>query len=136
LYVIVIYVRCGQGGLPAPVRTHWIGLDWMQVGFGRPGQIVLDWDQPPLPREAQTPNFLAHICYGQMAGWIKIPLDMEVGLGPGDFVLDRDPAPPPHKGTRAPSSIFSPCPLWQNGCMDQDGTCHGRGSWSRPHCTR
>ena len=25
---------------------------------------------------------------------IKMPLDMEVGLGPGDFVLDGEPAPP------------------------------------------
>jgi len=22
-------LRCGQRGLPAPVRTHWIGLDWI-----------------------------------------------------------------------------------------------------------
>ena len=29
--MIVIYVRCGHKGLPAPVRTHWIGLDW--IGF-------------------------------------------------------------------------------------------------------
>jgi len=27
---------------------------------------------------------------------------MEVGLSPGDFVLDGDPAPSPHKGGRAP----------------------------------
>jgi len=27
-----------------------------------------------------------------------MPLDMEVGLGPGDFVLDGDPAPLPKKG--------------------------------------
>jgi len=27
LYVIVIYVRCGQRGLAARVRTHWTGLD-------------------------------------------------------------------------------------------------------------
>ena len=33
-----------------------------------------------------------------MAGWIKMPLGMEVGLGPGDFVLGGDPAPPPQKG--------------------------------------
>ena len=32
-----------------------------------------------------------------MAGWIKMSLDMEVGLGRGDFVLDGDPAPPPQK---------------------------------------
>ena len=29
-------------------------------------------------------------------------LGMEVGLAPGDFVLDGDPAPPPQKGGRVP----------------------------------
>ena len=29
-----------------------------------------------------------------MTGWIKMALGMEVGLGPGDFVCDGDPAPP------------------------------------------
>ena len=33
-----------------------------------------------------------------MAAWIKMPLGMEVGLDPGDFVLDGDPAPPRQKG--------------------------------------
>ena len=33
-----------------------------------------------------------------MAAWIKMSLGMELGLGPGDFVLDRDPAPPSQKG--------------------------------------
>ena len=32
---------------------------------------------------------------GQTVGWIKMSLGMEVGLGPGDIVLDGDPAPPP-----------------------------------------
>jgi len=35
---------------------------------------------------------------GQTVGWIKMPLGnfgMEVGLGPGDVVLDGDPAPRP-----------------------------------------
>jgi len=31
---------------------------------------------------------------GQMAGWIKMPLDMEIGLGQGHIVLDGDPALP------------------------------------------
>ena len=31
-----------------------------------------------------------------------MPLGMEVGLGPGDFVLDRDPAPLPKKGAELP----------------------------------
>ena len=29
-----------------------------------------------------------HICCGQMAAWINMPLGMEVSLGPGHFVLD------------------------------------------------
>ena len=29
-----------------------------------------------------------------MAVWIKMPIGTEAGLGPGDFVLDGDPAPP------------------------------------------
>ena len=36
-----------------------------------------------------------------MAAWIKMPLGMEVGLGPGDFVLDGTPLPSTKRG-RAP----------------------------------
>jgi len=43
-----------------------------------------------------------------MAAWIKMPLDMEIGLGPDDFVLDGDPDPPPQKGGQAPKKIFGP----------------------------
>jgi len=32
-----------------------------------------------------------------MAGWTKMPLSMEVGLGPGDFVLDGGSSPPPFR---------------------------------------
>jgi len=31
-----------------------------------------------------------------------MPLDTEVGLGPGDIVLDEDPAPPHGKGHSSP----------------------------------
>ena len=34
-----------------------------------------------------------------------MPLGMEVGLSPGEFVLDEDPAPP-QKGGGAPSPIL------------------------------
>jgi len=37
-----------------------------------------------------------------MAEWIKMPLGMELGIGPGDIVLDGDPAPP-QKGGTAPN---------------------------------
>jgi len=42
---------------------------------------------------------------GQMVGWIKMKLGMEVGLCPGHTVLDWDPAPPPQRGI-APSPNF------------------------------
>jgi len=35
-----------------------------------------------------------------------MPLGMEVGLGPGDFVFDGDPAPPSQKGRAQPPSQF------------------------------
>jgi len=41
----------------------------------------------------QAPLILAHAYCDQTAGWIKMPLGMEVGLGPSDIVLDGDPAP-------------------------------------------
>ena len=34
---------------------------------------------------------------GQTVVWTKMPRGMEVGLVPGDFVLDRNPAPSPQK---------------------------------------
>jgi len=34
-----------------------------------------------------------------------MPLGMEVGLGPGDFVLDGDPALPPPKKGRVPPNF-------------------------------
>ena len=48
-----------------------------------------------------------------------MPLGTEVGLGPGDIVLDGDPTPPQK---RAQPPIFGPCLLWPSGCMYQDGT--------------
>ena len=40
---------------------------------------------------------------GQTAGWIRIPLGTEVGLGPDDIALDGDPAPTTERGTAAPT---------------------------------
>ena len=45
-----------------------------------------------------------------------MPLGVEVGLGPGDFVLDGDAARPQKVGG-ALSPIFSQFLLWPNGWM-------------------
>jgi len=39
----------------------------------------------PWPQMAEPPQFLAHICCGQTAGWIKMPHGREVGLSPRDI---------------------------------------------------
>ena len=69
----------------------------MEVGLG-PVHIVLDFDTAPLPKKGveSPPQFSAHFCCGQMAAWIKMSLGMQLGLGPGDFVLD---------GARSPSKF-------------------------------
>jgi len=77
-----------------------------EVGLGQ-GDIVLDGD-PASPQKGiqssfsqkgtQLPQFSAYVYCGETAGWTKMSLGMEVGLGPGDFVLDGAPAPP-KKGT-------------------------------------
>jgi len=54
---------------------------------------VSDGDPAP-PKNEHSPHFLAHVCCGQTSGWIKIPLGIKVGLGPGQVVLDWDLAPP------------------------------------------
>ena len=47
-----------------------------------------------LKKGAETPSqFSFHIYCAQIAGCIKMPLSMEIGLGPSDSVLDGDPAP-------------------------------------------
>jgi len=78
----------------------------MQVGLV-PGLIVLDGNPSPPPPKGHSPQFLAHVCCGQMAECIKMPLGMDVGLSPADFVLDGEPAPSP-KGGGVPLPNFGP----------------------------
>jgi len=64
---------------------------------------------PPQKRRGPRPQFSAHVYCGQTAGWIKVALDMEVGLGPGHIVLDGDPAPLPKKGVEPQFSAHFYC---------------------------
>jgi len=50
-----------------------------------------------------------------------MPLGMEVGLGPGDFVFDGDPAIP-EKRTHPPRPNFWPMSIVANGWMDEAAT--------------
>jgi len=50
-------------------------------------------------------HFSAHVYCGQTARWIKIPLGMEIGLGPGDIALVTQL--PLRSGAQQPS-LFDP----------------------------
>jgi len=97
---------------------------------------VLGGDPAP-SQKGQSPQLPAYVCCGQTAGWIKIPLGTEVGLGLGHIVSDGHsngwndedatwhegrPRPRPHCltwGSTSPKRgtvpIFGPCLLWPNG---------------------
>jgi len=116
--------------------NSWMDQDetWL-AGRPLPWPHCVRWGpSAPSPNWAQ-PQFLAHICCGQMAGWIKILIGREGGLSPSDIVLDGDPAPPPQKRAE-PSPNFRPMSIVAKRWMDQDGTWHGGGPRSRPHCAR
>jgi len=90
--------------------------------------------QLPSPKkEAEpppTPKFSTHF----YCGCISMPLGMEVGFSPGDFVLDGDRTPSPQRG--GVPSIFGPCLLWPNGCMDQHATWYRGRPWPTRRCIR
>jgi len=80
----------------------------------RPTRHCVRWGpSSPSPTAAQPPQFSANVRCSQTAGWTKMALGVEVGLDPGDFVFDGDPATP-EKGTPTgpPHPIFDPCLLW------------------------
>jgi len=83
--------------------------------------------QLPLPQRGTAPQFSAHICCGQTAGWIKRPLGRKVGLGPSNIVLDGDPVHPPQFLAHVYCGQTA-------GWMYQDDTWHVGRPRPRPHC--
>jgi len=126
------HVRCGQtaGWIKTALGT--------EVGLG-PGHTCARWGTSSPPRKggkAALPNFSpisiaakrldASRCH--LVSWYggrPQPRRLYVRWGPGLL---------PAKGRSL--LIFGPRLLWLNGWMDQYGTWHGGGPWSRPHCSR
>jgi len=110
-YRSVVYPVCLSVCPICDVRELWPN-GWTDqdetwhAGRPRPWPHCVRWgpiSPPPKGGGAEPPIFGP--CCGQMAAWIKMPLDMEKGFSPGDFVLDGDPAPSPKRG-RASSPIL------------------------------
>ena len=86
----------------------WIDEDGTWHGDGpRSRPHCARWGPSSPSQKGQSPSqFPVHFYCGQTAGWIKMPLGMQVGLSPGDSVLDGDPAPLRTKGVELPP-LFS-----------------------------
>jgi len=120
------------------VRILWPN-SWMDqdgtwcVGRPRSRSHCARWGPSCPPKKgAQPPQFLAHVYCVQTAGWIKIPLDMEVGLGPDHIVLEN-PSSTHLKGAQPPP-LFGPCLLWPYGWMGQGATWYEGRPRPRRHC--
>jgi len=102
----------------------------------RPKRLCVRWGpRSPSQKVGEAPKFSTHAYCGQTAGWMRLVLDMAVGLSPGNSVLDRDPTLSP-KGGRALSPILGPFLLWPNGWMHQDATWYGGRPRPTRHCVR
>jgi len=82
--------------------TTWYG------GRPQPRRHCVRWDPASPHIKGHSPQFSANVCCGQTAGWTKMPLAMEVGLGPGDFVFGGDLAAR-EKKAQSFHPIFGPC---------------------------
>jgi len=66
-------------------------------GRPQPRRLCVRWGPSPSPQRGAAPNFRPMSVVAKTAGWIKMPLGTDVGLGPDDIVLDGDPALPTQK---------------------------------------
>jgi len=100
----VMLVYCGQT----------VGMDQDETWHGgrpwpRPHCVI--WGPISPEKGAQQPPTFRPMYCGPTAGWSKMALGMEVGLGPGDSV-GWEPSSP--KKRHSPPLIFGPCLLWPN----------------------
>ena len=92
------------------------------AGRPRPWPHYIRWGpSSPSPKGAQPPNFRPISVADKWLHGSRCHLVWEVGLGPGDLMLDGDPALPSQKVGQSPP-IFGPCILRPNGWMDEAGT--------------
>jgi len=61
---------------------------------GRPRLWPHLLDEDTATPKGHSPQFSTHVCCDQTAGWIKMPLGREVGLGLGDIVTSGSSPPP------------------------------------------
>jgi len=109
---VVCLSVCLSVGVSCNVGILWPNgwMDQVATWYGgrpQPRPHCFRWG-PSSPKSGTAVHqFSAHVYCSQTAEWIRIPLGTEVGLGPGDIVLNGDSAPPRKGAQQAP--IFGPC---------------------------
>jgi len=83
-----------------------------RAGRNRPWPHCVRWGP-----SFSSPKFSAYVYCGQTAGWIKIALGTEVGLGPGHNALDGDPVLPPRKRGHSPQFSAHVCCVQMAGLI-------------------
>jgi len=100
--------RCYKGSAVADMGDRLATIRHAQGPWAR--ELCVTWGPSPLPKkgaEPLPPHFRPmSIVAKRLDGsrW-HLALGMEVGLSPGDFVLDGDPAPLPKKGAEPPPNF-------------------------------
>jgi len=92
---------------PCPLWPNsWMDQDatWCR-GRPWPRQLLDGFLAPLTKKREHSPQFSANVYCGQMARWIKMLLDRELGLGLSDTVLDGDRAPP-NRGSATPANFW------------------------------
>ena len=79
---------------PMSIVTKW--MDQYAIWYGgrpQPRAHCVTWGLSSPKKAAQPPPIFGHVFWDQTTGWMKVALGTEVGLSPGNIVLDRDPVP-------------------------------------------
>jgi len=114
--------RPQRGGTAPPILAHVLwpngcmdqGATWCW-GSHRPQATLCYMRTQLLLKRGTPPPVFGPCLLCQRAGWMKIPFGMEVGLSPGDIVLNGDSAPL-ERGTAPPT--FRPMSIvakWLDG---------------------
>jgi len=114
----------------------WMDQDetWHGGRLG-PGHTVLDGN--PAPQKGNSPQFSPRVCCGQITGWTKMPLGMDIDLGPDDIALDGDSAAPISKrgrGAQHPAPNFGPCIVAKRLHGSRCHLIQGQASSAQAHC--
>jgi len=93
--------RVGPPGERSEGPNGWMHQDATLYGCrSHPRRLCVRLGPAPLPKKGAEPppQFSVNISRGQTAARKKMALGMEVGLSPGDVMLDGDPVRPSQEG--------------------------------------